>query len=111
MDAKIATAQAHYEQTFYRTVHYRQQLYAQQHVFVDRQLSPMTESARMETAPPMEALPKTFDPYNEISVMQDTVKVDENVIDNTLSMDRVTLSLYSKQGNEGIQCTAIQERK
>lgn len=92
-DAKHKKAQAHYKRNFDRTIWRMPQLQLREHVFFDIPLVQMTESARMAGAHLTKSLQKTVVQFKVISVAPDTVTLDDNGILNTISVDRVMLTL------------------
>lgn len=56
----------------------------------------------MANAPLMKLLPKILSPFKLISETPNTVTVDENGVQNTVSIDRLMLALYNAQGKYGI---------
>lgn len=99
MDAKLKTGQARYKCNFDRTVRHTPQYYSRQHFFIDRPQVQMTESARIADPPLTILLPKTFGPMKVISATSQTVTVDDNGIQNTISIDRATLATYKALRN------------
>lgn len=102
LDVQLTNAQTCYKQNFYKTVRSTPKLYPGQQILVDGPSAQMSGSARMTNMSLTKFLPWTSDPFEAISATLDIIEVDENDIQNTISIERVTISLCNAGSNDGI---------